>query len=134
MTAPRIAGLMIFAAGTLVVASTLHLTGAVDDGRPPFRADRAGIAEAIIAAVLLSGALALLRGRWRITIGAIVFAIAGFGVGLSMTTRGGATGDIAYHATMLPILLFTLLAASRAQRSQQHQKIRMAGAGEAGRE
>jgi hypothetical protein len=30
-----------------------------------------------------------------------------------MTTREGAAGDIAYHATMLPILLFTLAGAWR---------------------
>ena len=42
---------------------------------------------------------------------------AGFGVGLSMTAREGATSDIAYHATMLPILLFTLVAAWRTPQS-----------------
>jgi DNA-binding NarL/FixJ family response regulator len=113
MTTPRIAGLMIFVAATLVVASTLHLTGVFNGGKPPHGVNRAGIAEAIIAVALLAGALALVYGKRRFAIGAIAFAIAGFGVGLSMTAREGAAGDIAYHVTMLPILLFTLLAASR---------------------
>jgi hypothetical protein len=108
---------MGFEAATLVVASTLHLTDLVNDVKPPFRADRAGIAEAIIAAVVVVGALGLMRGKRRFAIGAIVFAIAGFGVGLSMTARGGAVGDIAYHATMLPILLVTLVGTSRTLRS-----------------
>ena len=113
MTAQRVVALMSFEAVTLVVASTLHLTGVVNGGRPPHGVNRAGIAEAIIAVALVSGVVGLLRGRRSAAIGAILFAIAGFGVGLSMTAREGATGDIAYHATMLPILLFTLVAAWR---------------------
>jgi hypothetical protein len=114
VTQRRIAALMGFVAGTLIVASTLHLAGIVADGSPPFDPDRAGIAEAVIAVVLVSGAIALVRGVRRVALGATVFAIAGFGVGLSMTVRGGATGDIAYHVTMLPVLLATLVALVRA--------------------
>jgi hypothetical protein len=117
MTARRVATLMGFEAATLVVFSTLHLTGVSTGGKPPHGVNRAGIAEAIIAVALLAGILGLLRGKRRIAIGSIVFAIAGFGIGLSMTTREGATGDIAYHATMLPILLFTLVGAWRTPRS-----------------
>jgi len=104
----KIAALLGFVAATLVVASALHLTGVVDDGSPPFDPDRAGIAEAVIAVVLAAGAVALTRGARRIALAAVVFAIAGFGVGLSMTIRGHATGDIAYHALMLPLLLLAL--------------------------
>ena len=109
----KVAALMGFVAATLVVASALHLAGVVDDGSPPFDPDRAGIAEAVIAAVLAAGAVALVRGVRRVALGSVVFAIAGFGVGLSMTVRGGATGDIAYHATMLPLLLLVLALLSR---------------------
>ena len=109
----KVAALMGFVAATLVVASALHLAGVVDDGSPPFDPDRAGIAEAVIAAVLAVGAFALVRGVRRVALGSVVFAIAGFGVGLSMTVRGGATGDIAYHATMLPLLLLALALLSR---------------------
>ena len=104
----KITALLGFVAATLVVASALHLTGVVDDGSPPFDRDRAGIAEAVIAVVLAAGAVALTRGARRIALAAVVFAIAGFGVGLSMTIRGHATGDIAYHALMLPLLLLAL--------------------------
>jgi hypothetical protein len=109
----KVVALMGFVAATLVVASALHLAGVVDDGSPPFAPDRAGIAEAVIAVVLAAGAVALVRGARRAALGAVVFAIAGFGVGLSMTVRGGATGDIAYHATMLPLLLLALALLSR---------------------
>jgi hypothetical protein len=67
----------------------------------------------VIGAVLVAGALALVRGSRRAALAAVAFAIAGFGVGLSMTVRGGAAGDIAYHATMLPLLLFTLVLLGR---------------------
>jgi hypothetical protein len=116
MTARGIAALMGFEAATLIVASTLHLAGAVNNGKPPFRPDRAGIAEAIIAAVLTAGAFALARGRRRVAAGTVAFAIAGFIVGLSMTIRGGATVDIAYHATVLPLLLITFAVLVRIRR------------------
>jgi hypothetical protein len=100
--------LMAFVAATLAVMSALHLAGVVDDGSPPFDPDRAGIAEAVIAVVLVAGAFALVRDARRAALAAVVFAIAGFGVGLSMTIRGHATADIAYHAVMLPLLLLAL--------------------------
>src|SRR5205085_1990884 len=77
------------------------------------RPDRAGIAEAVIAVVLAAGAAALVRGARGVALGAVAFAIAAFGVGLSMTVRGGAAGDIAYHATMMPLLVFTLMLLAR---------------------
>jgi hypothetical protein len=113
LTAQRVGALMGFVIATLVVFSTLHLAGVSNGGKPPHGVNRAGVAEAVITVALVSGTLGLTRGRRRFAIGTIVFAIAGFGVGLSMTAREGATGDIAYHATMLPILLFTLVAAWR---------------------
>jgi hypothetical protein len=117
MTERGIVGLMFFEAATLVVAAALHLTRILDDGNAPFRPDRAGIAESIIAAVLIAGAFALSRDEQSAALAAVVFAIAGFGIGLSMTIRGGATGDITYHATMLPILLVTLILLVRTRRA-----------------
>src|SRR5262249_31399218 len=76
----------------------------------------AGTAEAVIGAVLLLGALALVRKRRNAAIAATAFAIVGFLVGLSFTLRGGDGVDVAYHATMLPILLLTLLALLRQPR------------------
>ena len=108
MTRRRTAALMAFAAITLAIAATLHLTHFGGDGKPPFAPDRAGIAEAVIAGALIGGTLAVLRGARRLALATVVFAIAGFCIGLSITLRGGTTADVAYHAAMLPILLITL--------------------------
>jgi len=109
MTTRRISRLMIFEAATLVVASTIHLSGADQGGGTPFSPNRAGIAEAVIAVVLIAGVVALGRGARGLAIASVVFAVAGFLVGFSMTVRGGAAVDVAYHAIMLPILLLTLV-------------------------
>jgi Mn2+/Fe2+ NRAMP family transporter len=116
MTDRRIAALMAFVAATLVVMSVLHLSGAVGEESPPFHPDRAGIAEAVIAVVLAAGAFALVRGRRLAALAAVVFAIAGFGVGLSMTVRDGGAADIAYHAAVLPLLVLALAGLSGASR------------------
>ena len=118
-----IAALMAFEAATLAVMSTLHLTAVIHAGSKPFKADDAGIAEAIICLVLTGGATALLlaarRGR-SIALGTSGFAVFGFIVGLTITVQGGGVLDVAYHATMLPVLVGTaiLLARSGATRDQ----------------
>jgi hypothetical protein len=61
MTAQRVAALMGFVVATLVVFSTLHLTGVSNGGAPPHGVNRAGIAEATIAVVLVVGILGILR-------------------------------------------------------------------------
>lgn len=105
----QIVVLMALQASSLAVMSFLHLTGIlageVDRG--------AGIAEATICVVLTYGALAVSRRspHARSTATAtLVFAIAGFLIGLSFTISGGDAIDIAYHATVLPLLLVTLAA------------------------
>ncbi len=107
--------LMGLAATSLAVISALHL-GHVLTGKKPFRATDAGIAEAVICAVLVYGIVALLRrsthGR-GVALAAVAFAIVGFVVGLTFTVRGGDTIDIAYHAAVLPLLLVTLLVLRR---------------------
>jgi hypothetical protein len=101
---------MAFDAATLAVASALHLSGNVRGRADPYDATHAGTAEAIIGLVLLGGAFALWRmhGRGR-TIGLIAngFAIIGFLVGLNFTARAGHIPDIAYHLTLLPVLVGT---------------------------
>jgi 4-amino-4-deoxy-L-arabinose transferase-like glycosyltransferase len=108
-----IAALMACEAASLVVMSALHLTGTLGQGNT---GSGAGIPEAIIAAVLASGAAVLVRaperGR-RTALAAIVFAIAGFIIGLTFTVRGGDPVDVAYHATVLPILILTAALAAR---------------------
>jgi hypothetical protein len=106
-----IARLMGFVAATLAVMSFLHLSGILDDGSEPFDPIHAGIAEALIGLVLASGAATLLR-RWRhalsVALASTGIAILGFVVGLTFTIRGDAAIDVAYHATVLPLLIVTL--------------------------
>ena len=111
-----IATLMGFEALTLAVISPLHLSGVLGGGARPFNPTAAGTAEAVIGVVLILGALALGRGTARgrdAAVAATAFAIIGFLVGLSFALRGGDAIDVAYHAVMLPLLLFTMVAVLR---------------------
>ncbi len=111
----QVALLMGFVAATLAVMASVHLAGLLQ-GSKPFRPDDAGTAEAVIGAALLVGAAALWRRTahcWGVAVAATGFAILGFVVGLSFTLRGGDAIDVAYHATVLPVLLLTLVALLR---------------------
>jgi hypothetical protein len=107
----RAAGLMVFTATTLAVASLLHL--ATGDGGGAGSSGRgAGIAEATICLVLLVGALALVRDRRHgraAAFAASAFAILGFLVGLTFTLRSGELADVIYHLAMLPVLGATVV-------------------------
>jgi hypothetical protein len=112
----RIGILIGLQALTLAVISPLHLSGVLGGGTKPFNPTAAGTAEALIGIVLTLGALALLRDTGHahtVALAATAFAIVGFLVGLSFTLRGGNAIDIAYHATILPLLLITLFALLR---------------------
>lgn len=103
-------------AASLVVASALHLSGHVAGRSAPYDAEHAGIAEAVIAVVLLAGTVVMLRspGRARVAgLAAAGFATAGFLVGLTMTAQGGHWPDITYHLVVLPVLVGTLVALAR---------------------
>lgn len=109
---PRIGLVIAGTAVTLAVASGLHLSAGPPQPSP------AGIAEAILCLALGSGSAAIkagLRDARAVATATVGLAVVGFGVGLSITARGGATADIAYHAAMLPILLATLAALLRRQ-------------------
>ncbi len=111
-TSQRIAGYMGLEAASLAAMSALHLTGTLAGGAKPFQASHAGLAEALICVALTGGAIAQARGRppgRSIATAALAFAILGFLVGLSFTVRGGDTIGVAYHATVLPLLLVTLV-------------------------
>ena len=113
---PAIVGLIGVEASTLAIMSVLHLTGILTGGTRPYRPTAAGIAEAVIGAVLTVGAAALTRSSRHgrdTAVAALGFAILGVIAGLSFTIRGGDAIDIAYHATLLPLLLITLAAMSR---------------------
>jgi hypothetical protein len=107
-----LAGIMSVEAVTLAVMSSLHFGGLLHPGTEASAGTGAGIAEGILCFVLLWGASGLLRrgaGGRRLALGTIAFTIAGFCLGLSITARGGDVADIAYHATMLPILAATFV-------------------------
>ena len=110
--------LMTFEAATLAVFAALHLSGTLRFGSN--RSYGAGFAEALICVALAAGAWAFVRsprGRGR---GAarfsVAFAIFGFIVGLTFTVDSGDAIEVAYHLTMLPVLVATaaLLARRRA--------------------
>lgn len=110
--------LMWFATATLAVVSPLHLAGLIGNGAE-FNASAAGIAEAVIAVVLASAATLAWRMPRRarpVAVGAEIFAILGFGLGLSFTARGGGAFDVTYHAVMLPVLVGTLILLLRPRR------------------
>lgn len=106
----RIAALMLLQAVSLAVESALHLSDTVhpsSGGGETY----AGVAEAIICVALLWGASSLGRrgaAGYKVALGTTVFAIAGFCLGLSITASSGYIPDIAYHVTVLPILIITL--------------------------
>jgi EmrB/QacA subfamily drug resistance transporter len=118
-----IAALIGLLASTLAIMSVLHLTGILAGGTRPFNRTDAGIAEAVICAVLIGGAVAVsrdpLRGR-AIARGSVGFAILGVGVGLNFTIQGGDAIDVAYHATLLPLLLITLAALRKGASDRPH--------------
>jgi hypothetical protein len=116
----RLVATMAIEAATLAAFAALHLSDALrpGSGSGPGSPNGygAGIAEAIICAVLVLGLRAFTRSpaRGRLTaLAATGFAIAGFIVGLTFTVHGGATIDLVYHATMFPVLIVTALMLGR---------------------
>jgi hypothetical protein len=108
----QVAALMTGEAATLIAMSGLHLTGALHGGAKPFDRTHAGIAEATIAVVLIAGATTLLRigpSARRVGLVATGFATVGFVVGLNFTIRGHDAAGIAYHAIVLPLLIYTFV-------------------------
>ncbi|MGH9115370.1 MAG: hypothetical protein ACRDWW_06015 [Acidimicrobiales bacterium] len=119
LTAVRaVAYLMLAEAASLAVSSDLHISGVVTGRGAPFNGTHAGIAEAIIAAVLVAGAIFMLKfprqGR-RIGIALNAAAVVGFLNGLSMTARGGHVPDIVYHLTVLPLLIASVIVLARSR-------------------
>ena len=112
----QIALLMCAVAATLAVMSFLHLSGILGGGTKSFNPSGAGVAEAVICLALSYGATGLLR-RWpraqKVALAATGFAIVGFIIGLRFTLEGGDAIDVAYHLSVLPILLVTLIALLR---------------------
>jgi len=113
----RVAALMLLVAVSLAVAAALHLFGHVTGRSALFDSDDAGIAEAVIGAVLAGCAAVMLRrpGRARIVgLAGTAFATLGFLIGITITSQGGHWPDIAYHLTVLPLLIGSLVVLWRA--------------------
>lgn len=106
-----VAVLMFLEALSLAVISGLHLSGVIGGGTKPYNPEAAGIAEAVIGVVLVAGGVLVIRNREHgptAALAATGFAIIGFLVGLGFTISGGPPADVAYHATVLPLLVLTL--------------------------
>jgi hypothetical protein len=108
-----VGALLALAATTFAVASVIHFGVAIPLGvatvSDPFRG--AAVPEAVIAAVVAAGAVAVLARRpaaWGVALMATLFALLGTGYGLSVTLASTRTGDIAYHLGILALLLVIL--------------------------
>ena len=107
-----VALLMAVATLTFIMASLVHFGNTIPLGfmtlDDPFRA--AVIPEAIIAAVMVVGLVALLAGNWWLALAAALFATVGTILGLSIVlpSAAGRSGDIAYHLSVLTVLVVTI--------------------------
>jgi hypothetical protein len=114
----RVSVVLACIAVSLGVASAIHLLGHVTGRSPVFDSGDAGIAEALIGVVLAIGVV-VMRGVPRLArtagLASTGFATVGFLVGISITASAGHWPDIAYHATVLPILLGSLVVLLRAR-------------------
>jgi hypothetical protein len=111
-----IGGLAALAAASFGAASAIHAGLTAPLVRDPF--DGAFVPEAVIGFLMAVGAVAVLAGLRRgraIAVAATCVALLGTAYGLTVTTRRGPAGDIAYHVAVFLLLLVivTLLLAGR---------------------
>lgn len=120
----RLALLTGFEAVALAVAAALHLSGLVSGRSSAYDADSAGLAEALIGAVLAATAVALWRGGERArtaALCAIGFSIVGFLFGLSITLSSGHLPDIAFHVIGLTLLVTSFVVLLRTSGSARRR-------------
>ena len=109
---PFVALLMAVATLTFIVASAVHFGTSIPLGvvtlDDPFR--DAAIPEAIIAGVMVVGLIGLLAGVWWLALVTTLFSAAGTILGLSivLSSAAGRSGDIAYHVSVLAVLVVTI--------------------------
>ena len=108
-----VAALLSVAALTLALASVVHFGVVIPLGVTTVHDAFMGAAipEAVIAVVLGAGALSVLthrRASWPLALGTALFALLGVLYGLTVTVGGSRTGDVAYHLTLLGILVVTV--------------------------
>lgn len=128
MVFAKVAASMVIVAASLAVMSSLHLAGVLGSHADSYNGTAAGIAEAIIGVALIAGAIALRRdpvAGLTTSIAATAFAVAGFVLGLSITARSGYVPDVAYHASVLPILvgLLGVLVVANRQRTRPAHRV-----------
>jgi len=126
----RFAAVMLAEAATFGVASYLHLDGRIPLGFTTITGEhfsRASIPEAIIGAVLAVGAAMVVVAPSRartVALGTTGFAALGVlaGLGFVLTSsRPHIANDVAYHLTMLLVLLAGLVALERTRRAGQRR-------------
>jgi len=123
----RYAVVMLAAAATFAIASYLHLDGRIPLGFTTVTGEhfsRASVPEAIIGAVLAAGAAVVVATASRraraVAMGAVGFAVLGVlaGLGFVLTSsRPHIAADLAYHLSVLVVLLAGLWALARAGRT-----------------
>jgi len=107
---------------SLFIAAAVHLFG--------YDADDAGVAEAIIGVVLTAASVLMVRMPARaraIGLAGTGFAIAGFGVGLTVTAERGTWPEVAYHVVVLPILIGTFIVLLRSGTTRDARRVPAAG-------
>ena len=121
---------MLAEAATFGVASYLHLDGRIPLGFTTITGEhfsRASIPEAIIGAVLAVGAAMVVVAPSRartVALGTTGFAALGVLAGLGFvitSSRPHIANDVAYHLTMLLVLLAGLVALVRTRRAGQRR-------------
>lgn len=97
--------MLLFEAGTFVVAATIHF-GALVDG---YGHRKAAIAETVIAVALLGGLAVSMRSAWALEAALAAQAFALFGVLVGLFTIAVGVGpqtaaDVAYHIGVAAVL------------------------------
>lgn len=105
-----VAPLLGLVAISFAIASAIHFGVALGPISDPFPG--AKIPEAILAVIAAAGAItvaAKVRGSRWFALAATAISIAGVLFGLSVTLGSAAYGDIAYHFSVLVLLVVTLV-------------------------
>jgi hypothetical protein len=103
--------LMLVAGVTLCAASAIHFGLTIPLGftslSDPFAG--AAIPELILGLTMLVGAASVRRGHRGVGLACTAFTLLVTLYGASVTLRAGGSGDVAYHAALLAVLLATLV-------------------------
>jgi hypothetical protein len=117
----RYAVVMLAVAATVGIASYLHLDGRIPLGFTTVSGEhfsRVSVPEAILGVVLAAGAVVVTvapRRARAVALGAVGFAVLGVlgGLGFTLISSPHIAADLAYHLSVLVVLLAALLALAR---------------------